>query len=172
MMMRFDENTIIQNFKTFMREVNQKPTRNDVRDFVEKNFVLAEELEKWQEKTSPRSPLISKRISQPEYESFVNELMPIWKILTRRIKREVIHKDNITRFSIIPVPNGFVIPGGRFREFYYWDSYWIIVGLLNSGMTTTVKGMLENFLWLIEKFGFIPNGGRIYYLNRSQPPLF
>ena len=24
----------------------------------------------------------------------------------------------------------------------------------------------------LEKFGFIPNGGRIYYLNRSQPPLF
>lgn len=31
--------------------------------------------------------------------------------------------------------------------------------------------MLLNFLSLIDRFGFIPNGGRVYYLKRSQPPL-
>ena len=30
------------------------------------------------------------------------------------------------------VPNSFVVPGARFREVYYWDSYWVIKGLLVS----------------------------------------
>lgn len=74
-------------------------------------------------------------------------------------------------YSIIYVKNGVIVPGGRFLEFYYWDSYWIIRGLLHSDMFETAKGMLRNFLSLINRFGFIPNGGRIYYLTRSHPPL-
>lgn len=70
------------------------------------------------------------------------------------------------------MPNPVIVPGGRFREFYYWDSYWIIKGLLISEMYATAKGMLENFAQMIEQFGFIPNGGRIYYLGRSQPPFY
>lgn len=31
--------------------------------------------------------------------------------------------------------------------------------------------MLENFLQFIDLYGHIPNGGRIYYEQRSQPPL-
>lgn len=63
------------------------------------------------------------------------------------------------------------MPGGRFREFYYWDSYWIIRGLLYSEMFDTAKGMLKNFFSIIDRYGYIPNGGRIYYLRRSHPPL-
>ena len=66
----------------------------------------------------------------------------------------------------------FVVPGGRFREVYYWDSYWTILGLLASEMTTTVRGMLENFAGLINEYGHIPNGNRIYYIRRSQPPFY
>ncbi len=72
---------------------------------------------------------------------------------------------------MIYVPNPFIVPGGRFREFYYWDSYWIVQGLLISGMNHTVKGMLENFLQVVDTIGLVPNGGRIYYEQRSQPPL-
>ena len=61
--------------------------------------------------------------------------------------------------------------GGRFKEFYYWDSYWIVQGLLLCDMTKTARGILENFLSMITKYGHIPNGGRVYYINRSQPPL-
>lgn len=38
-------------------------------------------------------------------------------------------------------------------------------------MTATVRGMIENFVEMVGKLGYIPNGGRIYY-ERSQPPLF
>ncbi|KAI0365322.1 glycoside hydrolase [Pilatotrama ljubarskyi] len=74
--------------------------------------------------------------------------------------------------SLIPLNHSFVVPGGRFREQYYWDSYWIVQGLIESGLFSTVNDTLQNFMDELENFGFIPNGGRIYYLNRSQPPLF
>eukprot|EP01053_Blabericola_migrator_P004593 Blabericola_migrator_1__4592@NODE_2439_length_2756_cov_786_580513_g1527_i0_p1_GENE_NODE_2439_length_2756_cov_786_580513_g1527_i0NODE_2439_length_2756_cov_786_580513_g1527_i0_p1_ORF_typecomplete_len719_score92_48Trehalase/PF01204_18/6e83GDE_C/PF06202_14/6_5e06Bac_rhamnosid6H/PF17389_2/12Bac_rhamnosid6H/PF17389_2/0_0017_NODE_2439_length_2756_cov_786_580513_g1527_i01912347 len=75
------------------------------------------------------------------------------------------------RNSLIPVPRPFVVPGGRFIEIYYWDSYWIIRGLLCSGLDDVAQGIIENFLFCVERFGFIPNGLRKYYLDRSQPPL-
>lgn len=69
------------------------------------------------------------------------------------------------------VPNGFCIPGGRFRELYYWDTYWIVNGLLLCDMKQTARGVIENIMSMVNRFGFMPNGNRVYYLNRSQPPL-
>jgi len=63
-------------------------------------------------------------------------------------------------------------PGGRFREFYYWDSFWILDGLLLCDMTKTAANVLYNMMDLIDYFGFIPNGARIYFGGRSQPPYF
>jgi hypothetical protein len=60
---------------------------------------------------------------------------------------------------------------GRFREFYYWDTYWIVKALLHCDMAQTVKGIIENFLSMVQTYGIVPNGGRIYYLKRSQPPF-
>ena len=54
----------------------------------------------------------------------------------------------------------------------YWDSFFIVEGLIKSELFSVVNSTLQNFMDEIERFGFIPNGGRIYYLNRSQPPLF
>jgi hypothetical protein len=54
----------------------------------------------------------------------------------------------------------------------YWDSYWIVRGLLESQLYDVVNSTLQNFMDELETIGFIPNGGRIYYLNRSQPPVF
>jgi alpha,alpha-trehalase len=63
-----------------------------------------------------------------------------------------------------------IVPGGRFIEFYYWDTYWIVKGLLMSGMRTTAQMIVENLLGLVREHGFVPNGSRRYYLSRSQPP--
>src|SRR5439155_404581 len=59
-----------------------------------------------------------------------------------------------------------------FREVYYWDSYFTMLGLIESGRTDLVKSMLDNFAYLIRTVGHIPNGNRTYYLSRSQPPFF
>ena len=55
---------------------------------------------------------------------------------------------------------------------YYWDTYWIVSGLLLLDMKKTAKGVIENFVYLVQKIGRIPNGTRKYYLERTQPPFF
>jgi alpha,alpha-trehalase len=74
--------------------------------------------------------------------------------------------------SLIPLPNAYVVPGGRFREVYYWDSYFTMLGLVRSGRTDLVRSMLDNFAHLVRTIGHVPNGNRTYYLGRSQPPFF
>ena len=73
--------------------------------------------------------------------------------------------------SRVPLPHPYVVPGGRFREIFYWDSYFTMLGLKESGRVDLIGGMLDNFAHLIDQFGFIPNGNRTYFLSRSQPPF-
>ncbi|PRF41295.1 alpha,alpha-trehalase [Burkholderia multivorans] len=74
--------------------------------------------------------------------------------------------------SLIPIAKPYVVPGGRFREGYYWDTYFTMLGLQVSGREDLVDDMLDNFAHLIDTVGHIPNGNRTYYASRSQPPFF
>jgi len=74
--------------------------------------------------------------------------------------------------TLIGLPNPYIVPGERFSEMYYWDSYFIMLGLGLSNRWELVEKIVENFAFLIDRFGFIPNGNRTYYLTRSQPPFF
>ena len=74
--------------------------------------------------------------------------------------------------SLLPLPQAYVVPGGRFREVYYWDSYFTMLGLKESGRRELVADMVRDFAYLIEQYGHVPNGTRTYYLSRSQPPFF
>lgn len=65
----------------------------------------------------------------------------------------------------------YVVPGGRFNELYAWDSYFIILGLLQDGRTDLARGMADNLLYEVQYYGKIPNANRTYYLTRSQPPF-
>ena len=90
----------------------------------------------------------------------------LWKVLYRK-------HDTVSKYSsLIQLPNDYIFPGGRFRETYYWDSYFTMLGLIESHQIQTVKNMIANFAFMIDKYGFIPNGTRTYYLTRSQPPFF
>lgn len=90
----------------------------------------------------------------------------LWHVLYRK-------HDTVSKYSsLLPVPNDFVVPGGRFRETYYWDSYFTMLGLQESHQTQIIHNMVGNFAYLLDKYGFIPNGIRTYYLTRSQPPFF
>ncbi|TVQ77918.1 MAG: hypothetical protein EA369_08065 [Bradymonadales bacterium] len=73
--------------------------------------------------------------------------------------------------SLLPVPYPVLIPAGRFQESYYWDTYYGILGLLLSGRLELAQMQIENLLNSVQSFGFVPNGGRDYYLSRSQPPF-
>lgn len=74
--------------------------------------------------------------------------------------------------SLLPLPQPYVVPGGRFREVYYWDSYFTMLGLLQNGKPQLIRAMVDNFASLIDRYGHIPNGNRSYYLSRSQPPFY
>jgi alpha,alpha-trehalase len=90
----------------------------------------------------------------------------LWNVLTRQ-------PENQERGgSLIPLPYPYVVPGGRFREIYYWDSYFTMLGLKESGRTDLIESMINNFAYLIDKLGYIPTANRTYYLSRSQPPFF
>ena len=88
----------------------------------------------------------------------------LWDILTRQPADE--------GGSLIPLPNPYVVPGGRFREIYYWDSYFTMLGLRASQRGDLIANMVDNFAHLIHTIGYIPNGNRTYFLGRSQPPFF
>lgn len=98
--------------------------------------------------------------------TMAEHIQALWPVLTRSA-------DTAVRYSsLIPLPHPYIVPGGRFREVYYWDSYFTMLGLVASGDTALVRDMLDNFAYLIRTFGHIPNGNRTYYLSRSQPPFF
>lgn len=90
-----------------------------------------------------------------------------WKKLCRETKCN----ENPERHSLIALKRPFFIPGERFREMYYWDSYWTIIGLLSCNMEESATDLTRNLLDFIQDYGHVPNGNRLYYLNRSQPPL-
>lgn len=90
----------------------------------------------------------------------------LWPVLTRQ-------PGAVPPFSsALALPSAYVVPGGRFREVYYWDSYFTMLGLVRDQRTDLVEGMIDDFTALIERYGHIPNGTRTYYLSRSQPPVF
>ena len=123
-----------------------------LKDFIDQNFVLPQ----------PAGDGYHTVASQ----SMVAHVNALWPVLTRR------PDSTDPSSSLIPLPESYVVPGGRFREIYYWDSYFTMQGLVKSGHTDLVKSMLDNFAHLIRTVGHIPNGNRTYYLSRSQPPYF
>lgn len=74
--------------------------------------------------------------------------------------------------SALALPEPYVVPGGRFQEIYYWDSYFTMLGLKADGQQPLIEQMIADFTDLIDRYGHIPNGTRTYYLSRSQPPYY
>lgn len=123
----------------------------DLLHFVKVNFVLPVEGEKY---------------VPPEGQSLREHIDGLWPVLTRTT-------ENVEKWdSLLPLPKPYVVPGGRFREVYYWDSYFTMLGLAESGHWDKVQDMVDNFAHEIDTWGHIPNGNRSYYLSRSQPPFF
>jgi alpha,alpha-trehalase len=113
----------------------------------------------------PEHRPVSGYVSDPD-QPLVAHIDGLWPVLTRHPREHPAHS------SLLPLPDQYVVPGGRFGEMYYWDSYFTMLGLVESGRADLVHSMADNFAYLIDTFGHVPNGNRSYYLSRSQPPLF
>ena len=94
----------------------------------------------------------------------VQHLNDLWVFLKRT--------PTVYEGTLLPLPFPYIVPGGRFREVFYWDSYFTMLGLQVSAHTDLIQSMVDNFAFMIDEFGFIPNGNRTYFLGRSQPPFF
>lgn len=105
-------------------------------------------------------------LPQDAQVSLRQHIASLWPVLTRP------PLDPPKWSSALPLPAPYVVPGGRFREIYYWDSYFTMLGLRADHRNDLVDSMLTGFKSLIERYGHIPNGTRSYYLSRSQPPFF
>ena len=166
MRMKYDMAEIESNFTA----LGMKPSPAKLKKFVMENFSPAgHDLQPFNPADWVEKPERLNKIQDRKLRKWALALNKLWKDLARHITREA--REQSQRSSLIVVQNPFIIPGGRFREYYYWDSYWILHGVLTCGMYDTAKGMITNYLDLVRRYGFVPNGGRIYYLNRSQPPF-
>eukprot|EP01124_Arcella_intermedia_P028059 TRINITY_DN562_c0_g1_i1.p1 TRINITY_DN562_c0_g1~~TRINITY_DN562_c0_g1_i1.p1 ORF type:complete len:541 (+),score=96.18 TRINITY_DN562_c0_g1_i1:130-1752(+) len=164
MPLKADPEDVLKNFHSLSNH-----SLDTLLQFLRENFLPAgSEILPWTPTDfHPNPPFVEKL--QPNYRQFAIDVNNMWQFLGKTLAPDVsIHP---TRYSIIPQPKPFIVPGDRFHEFYYWDSYWIISGLLVCDMQETALGIIQNALALIRSYGFVPNGARIYYLNRSQPPL-
>ena len=124
----------------------------DLRAFVEAHFRAAA--------PPPTTPAL------PADAPLADHIDALWPLLSRDSRQVPAHG------SQLPLPRPYIVPGGRFGELYYWDSYFTMLGLHASGQGARSRDMLVDFAALIDTWGHIPNGTRSYYLSRSQPPYF
>ena len=127
------------------------PADFSLRKFVEDNFDV------------PAPPQVKATTVEADAVAHIENL---WPVLTRQPDKPV------KGSSRINLPHPYVVPGGRFGEMYYWDSYFTMLGLKESGKVDLLEDMVRNFAYIIDTYGHIPNGARTYYLSRSQPPFF
>ena len=136
---------IMQRFRT-----RNPRTRAALTRFVDRNFILP----------------APDRTRVPKSATLQEHIATLWPLLTRPATVPPMYS------SLLYVPKPYIIPGGRFREFYYWDSYFTMLGLIPDGQLTSARNMVDDFSYLIRTYGHIPNGTRTYYLSRSQPPVY
>jgi alpha,alpha-trehalase len=124
----------------------------DLRAFLAEQFVMP--------------PLAGGSYQTDPNHGVVEHIDALWAVLERKPEA------GDARTTLLPLPYRYIVPGGRFNEIYYWDSYFTMLGLEQSGRHDLAVDMVRNFAWLIDRYGHIPNGNRTYFLSRSQPPFF
>ncbi len=74
--------------------------------------------------------------------------------------------------TLIGMPYKYTVPSPEFfNAMYYWDTYFTNIGLIKLGKAELAKNNVDNMLYMVDKYGFMPNGNRTFYLSRSQPPF-
>ncbi|KAL3499032.1 hypothetical protein ACH5RR_041764 [Cinchona calisaya] len=171
MSLKYNLNTTLEGFNKLARSNNGSVSVLDLNEFMERylegageDLVYAEPVD-FVENPEGFLP----KVENSEMRSWALEVHSLWKNLSRKVSERVLERPDLD--TLLPLQKPVIIPGSRFREVYYWDSYWVIRGLLASKMYETAKGIVTNLISLIDEFGYVLNGARAYYTNRSQPPL-
>ncbi|KAJ1665067.1 hypothetical protein IW140_003780 [Coemansia sp. RSA 1813] len=155
-------------------EFSQLPanaTKKELTQFVNDNFypagcdIVVAELEDWTD-----NPPFLDGVTDPVLRGYGMSIHNQWKTMAR--KRNTSFLCDGCETSLLQANNVFFTTGDESsREYHYWNTYYIEIGLLKSGLYTTAKGVLQNLLDMVKAYDFVPTGGRIYYTDRSEPPL-
>jgi alpha,alpha-trehalase len=157
--------TLIRKYAQSLREISSKPNEAE---YVLGAVRLLHELEcELQQLVKSHFNLPDKDQGTPPHsDSMEDHIERMWDWLTRR------PGDTPEQSTLLTLNYPYVVPGGRYVELCYWDSYFTSVGLLASGRTDLLHNMVDNITDLINRNGFAPNGNRSYYATRSQPPFY
>ena len=160
----FGEDKLFADSKAFLDLIPKRPMKDILADYQKLSSKKASTLKQFlEENFSKAGSDMSVLKDSSDIDTHIKKL---WVALRRE-------PDNQKEAgTLIPLAHSYQVPGGRFTEIYYWDSYFTMLGLMEDGEEKTVADMVQNFADLIENVGFIPNGNRTYYLSRSQPPFF
>ena len=156
---------VFEDSKTFVDMTPRRPVDDILADYGRAREAPGFSLAEFVAANFEPAKLYAKDFTSDASLNLDKHIERLWPVLTRDEELQA-------GGSLIPLPNDYVVPGGRFREVYYWDSYFTMLGLLVDGQLDYARRMVDNFAYLIDTVGFIPNGNRSYYLSRSQPPFF
>jgi len=152
--------------KTFADAIPDKPPAQLLADYERQKRQPGFELKAFVSRHFALPLLKSPGYQGRSRESVGDYIARMWNVLQRQ-------PDEVEPYSsLLPLPRPYVVPGGRFSEIYYWDTYFTMLGLERDGRHDLALDMLENMASLIDRYGHVPNGNRSYYLSRSQPPFF
>ncbi|EGD74807.1 hypothetical protein PTSG_07040 [Salpingoeca rosetta] len=166
MPMKQDPLDVLKAFK----QIEPGLTRNALESFLDTYFLPAgSDQSSWTPPDFPAKVPFAHRIANTTLREWIQHVHEIWPLLGRKTNASV--SASPSQHSLLELPNPYIVPGGRFREMYYWDMFWVVRGLIRSGMVATAIDITRNYFSLIDRFGFVPNGARVYYLTRSQPPV-
>ncbi|WP_207429649.1 alpha,alpha-trehalase TreF [Pedobacter sp. SYSU D00535] len=157
---------IFPDSKTFPDCIPEKTPEEILQEFQERKAEAGFNLKQFVEENFEQPEQVATDFKTDKQQGIEEHIDELWDVLRRKSGKY----DQYS--SLINLPNPYIVPGGRFREIYYWDSYFTMLGLQESNKEAMIEDMVNNFAWLIRTYGFIPNGNRTYYLTRSQPPFF
>src|SRR6201994_3708939 len=159
-------NKVFSDGKTFVDCVPKRKPAEIVADYEAQRSAPGFDLKKFvlDNFDVPANPIETYKTNRSE--DVVAHIKSLWNVLKRNPDKVV------EGSSLLPLPYPYIVPGGRFREVYYWDSYFTMLGLKESGEIEMIDNMVKDFAYIIENYGHMPNGARTYYLGRSQPPFF
>jgi hypothetical protein len=157
-----DPQDVLAAFHATFPDGGGSATRDQLSAFVSQYFLTAgSDTEPWvPDDYTPMPPLLAS-VGNASLQEFALGINDLWLQLGRRIKEGV--RDYPQRYTLVWQPYPMIVPGGRFLESYYWDSWWVVAGLLRCGMVQTATGVVLNLVHMLDTFGFVPNGGRVYY---------
>lgn len=135
---------ILERYRAYRKE-----GKNDLLEFISAHFNL---------------PIAVEQPAHIANYTIDEHITYLWNLLSREA--------NKNGGTLIALPKPSIVPGGRFREIFYWDTYFTMLGLQVAGHTDQLENMIDNFAYLLDTYGLIPNGNRSYFLTRSQPPFF